>query len=357
MLSALVSAALFCIACHELEIPGTITKLGPNETYSVTDTAIVYNFHNDSTNVMLTFYMDDDTVRSSAARLVFDDVESALSYYNTYSSDLGISDMHLDGITVTCHTSTYDRLTKNIILDVIQQNYLYSNPLWPTAPKSFTAKAFDDLTDGMRVIVARTKSKTDNYLFDQPALVCTPSSTLQPIYSTYAPWRLHQQGTGWIIELGDSTFLRKCGNAVLPIILTGCSDRSDATEWQIDNSFGSIINANYWTIHSPFSGTNSFYGLNISSKNELQAVVDAADIFTFLNASVSIKFMVRDSLVRTDYALWGTRFTLPTYEGTDSTGVFIGWNTAENTLEGYLTPGSHIEADDVTLHAVFVKTE
>ena len=357
MLSALVSAALLFSACYEVEIAGTVTKLGPNETYSVSDTAIVYNFHNDSTIIALTFRMLDDTVRSSHVHFIFDDIESALAYYNSYAADLGISDMQLDGLNVTCNTDTYDRLAKSTVLDVILQTHLYSNPLWPFSPKTFTAHSFDELTDGMRVIPAHTKSKTDNYIFDLPSLACPPSSTLQPLYATYAPWRLHQHGTGWVIELGDNTYLRRCGNVLLPTILTGTTDLDDATVWHIDNSFVSIIKANYWTIYSPVQGSGTFFGLSINAKNELQATQGVADIFTFLNASVPLHFWVRDTIVRTDYALWGTSYSLPDYEYSDSASVFIGWNTTRNTLEGYLPPGTTVEADNRNYYAVFVRRE
>ena len=358
MLSALVSAALLFLACHELEITGEVTPLGPNETFTISDTAIVYTFHNDSTNATLTFHMDDGIVHTSSAKLVFDNAEGALAYYNAYASDFGISDMQLDGLVVNLRTSTYDKLTQGTILDIIQQRFLYSNDVgWPTVEKSFTAKAFDELKDGMRIILAQSKSRNDNYIFSNPSLICTPSSSLQPVHSEYAAWRLRQQPTGWVIELGDSTYLRRCGHTVLPIILTGCDDIGDATLWQIDNSFGSIVQANYWTIHSRLSGASDFYGLTIGASGELQATADAAEIFTFLNASVALKFEVRDSLVQTNYAIWGTDYVLPYYQSTDPAYLFIGWNTDANKLDGYLPPGSHVEAEDITYHAIFAKAE
>ena len=40
--------------------------------------------------------MDDGIVHTSSAKLVFDNAEGALAYYNAYASDFGISDMQLD---------------------------------------------------------------------------------------------------------------------------------------------------------------------------------------------------------------------------------------------------------------------
>ena len=37
--------------------------------------------------------------------------------------------------------------------------------------------------------------------------------------------------------------------------------------------------------------------------------------------------------------------------------VIIGWNTDANKLDGYLPPGSHVEAEDITYHAIFAKAE
>lgn len=356
MLSALSAALLFC-ACDNGIIEGTIVPLGSNESYSVSDTAIVYNIADDTTRIVITYRLENDTVRQTTVRHTFDGSSQAIAFYDANISDDDIRAITLDNRSVAYDIENCNGLTTKDVVSILKGEYLYNEE--PTdsldiKDREFTIRSFDDLQDGMYFMLSRTSNDARLY-FHNNTLKGDWANASYVDNPEHKPWRFRKASADnrWIIELSNGNYLRRSGNRIVPMALTSTNDPEQASAWSVDDA---IHGLNFWTIHTAIGNTSDFYGMTTSNSDILNVAVNTVETYALLVDHVKLTFSVAGDTWTTLPSLWGCSVPLPSYTNVHEGSTFIGWNTSENTVEGYLTPGTLVQADDITYYAVLVKT-
>lgn len=356
MLSALSAALLFC-ACNNDLIEGTIIPLGSNESYSVSDTAIVYNMADDTARIIITYHIEDDTVRQTTVRHTFDDSEQANAFFNANISDSDIRSITLDNRVVAYDIDNCNGLTTKDIVDILKGEYLYNEEHTDSldiTDREFSIRSFDDLQDGMYFMLSRTDNDARLY-FHNNTLKGDWVGTSFVSNPEHKPWRLHKASADnrWFIELSNGNYLRRSGNRIVPMALTTTREQELATGWSVDDA---IHGLNFWTIYTTIGSTSNFYGLTTNNSEFLSVDMNALETYTLLVNHVKVTFSVSGKTWATLSSLWGCSIPLPSYTNVHEGSTFIGWNTKENTVEGYLPPGTLVQADNITYYAILVKT-
>ena len=354
-------------ACLEEDVEGRVVPIGDKESYAVSDTAILYVMTGDTARVQVQFNLDADTVTSTDLQLLFEQAEQAEEFFNSYSFDNEINNINWNGPFISYSTSNYNGLHRTDIVNIVKGKYVISGSKdmdhVSDVEHDFCVRDFTEPSDGMYILLSRPYD--DNSTLFWSGSSATPQSARSSTKSEKNPWRLHRAQSvernavagRWYIQLSNGRYLRRSGNRLAPLALTTCATQQQATAWNVQQI---IRGFNLWTLHTDITGTSDFYGLFCGKKNALDIGISALDTYSFLSAPVSLAFMSKDETIYTINAFWGCKVVLP---DADEAGIqsgettFIGWNTAENQVEGYLSPGTIVEADNTTYYAVFVKTE
>lgn len=355
MLSALSAALLFC-ACTPDPIEATVIPLGTNESYTVSDTAIVYNLADDTTRMVFTYRIVGDTVRETAVQHIFDENYQATSFMQHHLDDPEMHALAVDNRTVYYSLDSYNGLTARNVVDILEDEYLYSEtyPDSIDTEREFSIRSFGDLQDGMYFMLTR-KLTEGRLLLHSNSMVGEWLGFTYVNERTHMPWRLLQATpSGWYIQLGNGDYLRRTGNLIAPLALTATSSQELATVWNVEDI---VRGLNFWTIHSASSDPSVFYGATTEDGDILRVVPNSLETFSMLVNHVKLTFSVAGETWTTLSSLWGCSVPLPSFTETHEGATFIGWNTVENTVEGYLLPGTLVPADQTTYYAVFVKTE
>ena len=358
-------------SCVEEELGGRVIPIGDKESYAASDTAILYIITGDTAKVQVQFNLNADTVSSVDIQLIFEQTEQAESFFASYSTDNEIDNINYDGAFISYSTSNYDGLHRSDIISILKGKYVIAEKQTDAVsdtPHDFTSKAFTEPADGMYIVASRPLD--DNSTLYWSGCSAKPqTATTSPQRSETNPWRLlraksAERGSGgrWLIQLSNGRYLRRSGNRLIPLALTTCSMPQQATAWNLQQV---IQRFNLWTLHTDITSTSDFYGLLCGKNNTLNVGVNALDTYSFLASPVTIQFQVKDEAVQAIETHWGTFVTLPAWDDnlTNSKAdvpegtTFIGWNTIPDQIDGYLVPGSVVEADNTTYYAVFVKTE
>ena len=356
MLSALSAALLFC-ACSDGIVEGTVIPLGINESYSVNDTAIVYNMANDTARIVVTYRLVDDTVRQTTVEHTFDNSEQATDFFNTLLTDIDIRSIRHESRMVSYDIENCNGLSTKNVVDILKGEYLYdevSTDTLENKDREFTIRSFNGLQEGMYFMLSHNDNGSRLY-FHSSTLRGDRTTSSFVNDPTQLPWQLLKApaGEGWLIRLSNGCYLRRSGNRVVPMALTVTSSADLATAWNVDD----VVNGlNFWTIHDAIGNSDDFCGLTPNDNETLGMEENAIETFTLLVDHVKMTFNVAGTTWSTLASLWGCSVPLPSYTDTLEGSTFIGWNTKENTVEGYLTPGTLVTADDTTYYAVLVKT-
>ena len=377
-----ILATVFFSSCLEEELSGRVIPISDKQSYIVNDTAVTYVITGDTARVQVQFNLDTDTVTGTDIQLVFAHAEQAEDFYQSYSIDPEINDISFNGSFISYSTTNYNGLHQSEIISIIKNKYIFSDQETGSVSEtaySFSPRAITEPVDGMYFILSRPQD--DSHTFFWRGCSAKPQTAQGTFKDDKNPWRLIQAhvpvrkaATGrWLIQLSNGRFLRRSGNRLAPLALTTCSDPSQATAWNIEQV---IMNFNLWTLHTDITSTSDFYGLMCGKSNVISVGVNALDTYSLLVAPVTLQFEAKDEVVKTIEAPWGSFISLPdAYEANllDFTGsekrddvsdaeetenvTFIGWNTTKNQVEGYLAPGTIVEADNTIYYAVFVKAE
>ena len=357
MLSAL-SAALLFYACTDDIIKSTIIPIGTNESYAVSDTAIVYNIANDTAHITITYLLENDTVRQTIVRHSFDDSQQAQFFFNSNYTDDDLQSFQLDNRSVEYSISNCNGLSALDVVNILKGEYLYDEAHPDTLTgitREFSIRSFDNLSDGMYFMLSR-KDGDGRQLFRRNSLKGEWHGMTYAMDSTQTAWRLWRapDDEGWIIQLCNGSYLRRSGNRTVPMVMNATPDVSMATSWRVDDV---VKGLNFWTLHTAISKSSDFYGVSTEEGNTLKIVLNTLENYALLVNHVKLTFMVSGETWQVQSSVWGSHVSLPYYTDVHDGATFIGWNTAENTVEGYLTPGTTVEADNTVYYAVFVKTE
>lgn len=345
-------------SCGEEEVPGRVIPIGENETYIVTDSAIVYTVYNDTASVEVTYRLEADSVIDTQMRLQFQNVQQAEDFFNAYNSDPEIGSVNYEQDFIRLFTSNYNGLRKADIVSILKGTYLYNDSEAPTTldePRDFTYSTGTSLRDGMYFIPSRHASDGSSYIFTGSTTKAETISDLSLYGNTRAPWRLWQSdNTHWYIQLSNGRYLRRSGNRLAPLALTTCSTRDMATAWCVSDA---ITGLNVWSIYKDIARTGDFYGLLCGADNALRLRVNALDTYSMLTCDVCMRFYVKGMVTTSIESYLGCEVTMPDCPTVVEGATFIGWNKEEDQVDGYILPGTVIPADDAEWHAVFVKTE
>ena len=356
-------------SCVEEELGGRVIPLGDKESYSVNDSSILYVITGDTAKVQVQFNLEADTVTGVDIQLVFEQTEQAEDFFNSYSSDTEIDNINYEGVFISYSTSNYNGLNRSEIVNIIKGKYYIAEKQSETVsdtPHDFITQAFTEPADGMYVIASRPLDENST-LFWSGCTAKPQSVTTSSRRSENNPWRLFraksmERGSAgrWIIQLSNGRYLRRSGNRLAPLALTTCSMPHQATAWNLQQVIPSF---NLWTLHSDITSTSDFYGLICGKNNVLSVGVNALDTYSFLASPVSLEFQVKGEQVDAINTYWGCFVVLPTWNAEKTNAeiaegtTFIGWNTTSDQVDGYLAPGTMVEADNTTYYAVFVKSE
>lgn len=355
MLSALSAALLFC-ACTLDDITGTVIPLGTNESFSVSDTAIVYNMANDTARITITYWLETDTVRNTIVEHLFDDSQQAMAFFDTYTSDEDLRSLSLNNRTVKYSISNCDGLSARNIVDMLKGEYLYNEATTDTlvTSREFSLRNFNGLKDGMYFMLSR-KSSNGRHFFHNNSMRGDWLGTTYINDRSCMPWRLWKApSNGWYMQMCNGSYLRRSGNRLVPMALTATPSPELATAWNLDDVVDGL---NFWTILTTIGDTKDFYGLTTEEDGILRIAFNTLETYTLLVNHVKMTFSVADETWTTLSSVWGCDIPLPSYTDPHEGFTFIGWNTTENTIEGYLTSGTLVPADDTTYYAIFVQTK
>ena len=273
--------------------------------------------------------------------------------------DEGIEEIIQDQQTIICSTDNCNGLHSLDIVEILKGEYQYDevNTLdQDHTPHEFSVTIFNGLQDGMYVIPSYRVNDDSRVFYSNNSLAGHVHNSVSITDSTISPWRLRKaEAEGfWYIELSNGRFLRRSGNRLIPFALTTCSTREQATPWIIKDV---VTPLNFWTIHTDIKHTTDFYGITCNPNNELTISLNSLDSFSFFVSQINLTFHAEGKVWNTYTSLRGGAFTLPNYTGTHEGATFIGWNTIENQVEGYLPPGTVIETNETDYYAVFVRSE
>ena len=354
----------------EEEVGGRVIPLGDKESYTVSDTAIVYVIAGDTARVQVQFNIEADTVTGADVQLIFEQPGQADDFFASYSTDTEIDNISFDGVFISYSTSNYDGLHRSEVINILKGKYVIAEKqtdVVSDTPHDFISKAFTEPADGMYVIASRPLDDNST-LFWSGCTAKPQKATTSSRRSETNPWRLlraksMERGPGgrWLIQLSNGRYLRRSGNRLIPLALTTCSMPQQATAWNLQQVINSF---NLWTMHADITSTSDFYGIVCGKNNALDIGVNTLDTYSFLASPVTLQFQVKGETVQTIETHWGCYVALPAWgdaaksnadipEGT----TFIGWNTTADQVDGYLVPGTVVEADNTTYYAVFVKSE
>ena len=366
----LLSAAVFSSSCLEEEVLGRVVPIGDKESYSVNDTAIFYVMTGDTARVQVQFNLNADTVTGVDIKLIFEQADQAEDFFASYSNDTEIDNINYDGAFISYTTSNYDGLHRSEIISILKGKYVISekqSSAVSDTPHDFMANAFSAPADGMYVIASRPFD--DNSTLFWSGCSVKPQKSKSSTRSETNPWRLFRAKSlernfagRWYIQLSNGRYLRRSGNRLAPLALTTCTMPQQATAWNLQQI---IARFNLWTLHTDITSTSDFYGITCGKDNNLTVSVNSLDTYSLLASPVTLQFYAKDEVINTIDTFWGCFTVLPTLdvniknlsaEITEGT-TFIGWNTIPDQVEGYLAPGSIVEADNTTYHAIFVKSE
>ncbi len=366
----MLAAALFS-SCVEEEVSGRVIPIGDKESYSVSDTAIFYVMTGDTARVQVQFDLDADTVTGVDIQLVFEQPDQAEDFFASYSNDTEIDNINYDGAYISYTTSNYDGLHRSEIINILKGKYVINEKQTDAVtdtPHDFAARAFNTPADGMYVIVSRPPLYDNTTLF-WSGCSAKPQKSKSSTRSETNPWRLYRAKSlernsagRWYIQLSNGRYLRRSGNRLAPLALTTCAIPQQATAWNLQQV---IAGFNLWTLHTDITSTSDFYGLTCGKDNVLDVGVNTLDTYSFLASPVALQFLAKDKVVGTIETHWGCYTVLPSYDtdiaksgvDIDEETTFIGWNTVADQVEGYLAPGTIVEADNTTYYAIFVKSE
>ncbi len=368
LLPALMLAAVVFASCVE-EVGGRVIPIGDKESYAVSDTAILYVMTGDTARVQVQFNLDADTVTSVDIQLIFEKAAQAEDFFASYSTDSEIDNINYDGSFISYTTSNYNGLHRSEIINILKGKYVISEKQTDAVsdtPHDFTPRAFAAPADGMYVILSRP-------LDDNSTLFWCGSTTKSQtakgtVRSEVNPWRLFRAKSSernaagrWLIQLSNGRYLRRSGNRLAPLALTTCAMPHQATAWNLQQV---INNFNLWTLHTDITSTSDFYGIVCGNAGAIDVGISALDTYSFLASPVTLQFQSKGEVVNTIETLWGSYTSLPvldanTHKSNDEgEGItFIGWNTVPDQIDGYLAPGTIVEADNTTYYAIFVKSE
>lgn len=369
LLPALMLAVVVFTSCVE-EVGGRVVPIGDKESYAVSDTAILYVMAGDTARVQVQYNLDADTVTSVDIQLIFEKTEHAEDFFASYSTDSEIDNINFDGSFISYTTSNYNGLHRSEIINILKGKYVINEKQADAVsdtPHDFTPRAFIAPADGMYIIVSRPLD--DNSTLFWSGSTAKPQTAKSIVRSDVNPWRLFrakslERGSAagrWLIQLSNGRYLRRSGNRLAPLALTTCAMPQQATAWNLQQVINSF---NLWTLHTDITSTSDFYGIICGKDNTIDIGISALDTYSFLASPVTLRFLSKGEVVNTIESLWGCLTILPMLdtntnksneEGEGTT--FIGWNTIPDQVDGYLAPGSIVEADNTTYYAIFVKSE
>lgn len=355
MLSAL-SAALLFMACTADAIEGTVIPLETNDSYTVSDTAIVCHMADDTARITITYRLEDDTVRNTTVVHTFDESTQAAAFFNANIADGDLRSIRLENRSVEYSLDNCNGLIAKDVVDMIKSEYLYDEASTDSLDTSreFSIRNFDGLQDGMYFMPSR-KEGDGRIFYHNNSLLGDYLAATYVNDHTRMPWRLWKAPIkGWYIQMGNGDYLRRSGNRLVPMALTATSSLEQATAWNIDDV---VKGLNFWTLLTPIGNTSDFYGITSEHDNNLEVAMNTLETYTLLVNHVKMTFSVAGETWATLSSLWGCSIPLPSYTDFHEGATFIGWNTTENTVEGYLAPGTLVPADNTTYYAILVKTE
>lgn len=370
LLPVLLLAAAGFSSCLEEEMQGRVVPIGDKESYTVSDTAILYVMTGDTARVQVQFNLDADTVTGADLQLIFEQAAQAEDFFAAYSTDNEIDHISFDGPFISYSTSNYNGLHRADVIRILKGKYVVSDVAVKLSDRAheFTSRGLDELADGMYVLLSRTVDEKSSLVWRGSS--ASPQTVTAPVFDERSPWRLFRApvqsqmrkssvADRWYIQLSNGRYLRRSGNRLAPLALTMCEQPQQATAWDARQV---IDHFNLWTLHTDIVGTEDFYGLVCGQANALDVAVSALDTYSFHAAPVTLRFCARDEQVASLDAFWGVYLALPDADSIHlsadaADGAFIGWNTEEGQIDGYLAPGTLVEADNTTYYAVFVKTD
>jgi len=369
LLPVFLLAAAGLSSCLEEEMQGRVVPIGDRESYTVSDTAILYVMTGDTARVQVQFNLDADTVTGADLQLIFEQATQAEDFFAAYSTDSEIDHISFDGSFISYSTSNYNGLHRTDIIHILKGKYVVSDAAVSLSdvPHEFSSRSLIEPADGMYVVLSRTVDEKSSFAWRGSS--ATPQTVAATVRDERSPWRLLRapaqpllrtpSAERWYIQLSNGRYLRRSGNRLAPLALTTCAQPQQATAWDIRQV---IANFNLWTLHTDIAGTDDFYGLVCGKSGALDVAISALDTYSFLAAPVTMLFSVKGESVATLEANWGVYLPLP--DAADAhipadmaDGSFIGWNTVEGQIDGYFVPGTLVEADNTTYYAVFVKTD
>lgn len=369
LLPVFLLAAAGLSSCLEEEMQGRVVPIGDKESYTVSDTAILYVMTGDTARVQVQFNLDADTVTGADLQLIFEQATQAEDFFAAYSTDSEIDHISFDGPFISYSTSNYNGLHRADVIRILKGKYVVSDAAVTLTNEEhdFSSRTLDELADGMYVLFARTVDEKSSLVWRGSS--ASPQTVTASVLDERCPWRLFRapaqpllRGASpdrWCIQLSNGRYLRRSGNRLAPLALTTCAQLQQATAWDARQV---IDHFNLWTLHTDIAGSDDFYGLVCGKSNALDVAVSALDTYSFLAAPVTLRFCAKDEQIASLDAFWGVYLALPDADDVHlsadvNDGAFIGWNTVEGQIDGYLAPGTLVEADNTTYYAVFVKTD
>lgn len=353
-MTAASAVLLFCSSCLNDELHGTVVRMNQNRTYTLSDTALVYNFYDESVDASVIWMLDVDTVVSTRVKYTFSSPDEAAECCKQYADDHDIVNISSEGSIVLFTTICYNGLSVIDIIQILRDIYLYSEPSTDIPLDSTRAFYFNNISDddGAYVILLHSGSE-DNYIYGSNTLIGRHNISANTAEAEVEPWRLFRNGDGWQIRLSNGKWLRRSGSGRLPLALTTTTLRDYATSWTLSNV---IAGKNVWTFSSTPDKTDEFYGFVRNSQDALSVETNKVETFSLLTSPVTVTLISHRDTAFYE-ALWGSTFRLPDAASPADSVTFIGWNTTDNRIEGFLPAGTPIEADNDTLFAIFVKSE
>lgn len=350
------SVLLLCTSCFELELHGVVTPLSKNRTYTLSDSALIYKFYDDKVDAVIHYTISNDTIRNAHVQLNFYNQDDAEDFFHSFATITDVRGLSTEGTRIVFTTVSYNDLSVNELVQVLNGFYTFSEPdtdvMLPESRELLPSSS--PLRDGTKLALLHTNSNGVTYFHALNTFIGRQNKRTNSYIATREPWRIRlaNDGRHCYLQMGNGRYLRCSGFAMLPTALTTCTDISEATPWLANEV---IPGKDIWAFSALTSNSTDYYGLACDAEEKLSIGANKIETFTLLTQDVAVKLACRTHTL-TEHVPWGSTYTLPQLNEPSDSDMFIGWNTVENSIEGFLPPGTSIEADNVTYHAVYVKT-
>lgn len=349
--AVLASVVFLCSSCIETEIRGTVSRLSENKTYTLNDTSLIYKFYNEKVDATIVYVITNDTIRRAKVSLDFYSHEDADRFFHSFAYSSDVSNFSVEDNHINYNTNSYDGLTVIELIQLLNNLYTYSEPTTDHVIKSIELGTTSTaLKDGMKIAFIHKTENGRSFFHSVSSFIGSQTKESSTYSITREPWRLRlaNDGKHWYLQMGNGMYLRRSGHGFLPLALTACESRDEATPWQMSEV---VPGKGIWSFSAGIDNSSDYYGIS-SHDSTIILTLNKIETFTILSRSSDLKLSYPNGSL-TQRMAWGSFYTLPYPTVTVDSATFLGWSLTKNSTDSLLLPGTVIEAEDTTYYAIF----